>query len=430
MLKHQSNRTPSVLLICTDQQRWDAVGWANPLVHTPHLDRLAAGSVRCRHAYAASPQCQPSRASVLTGKYPTTHQVWWNWCELEARHQTLPAYLPGYRTAWFGKLDVLRPHQFDYAWTTEDWNRAAAPGHLREFHAPMGTPTWTGELSLPPAGFHEEMITELALSWLGQHSHEPFFLGVSYYGPHPPYAAPAAFSGLYPDPPVPPHVGRGVSHPNNTTRFPHHVLSVSDWVELKRQYWGLVSWIDSLVGRLLEAVAGRDDLVIVFTSDHGDILGDHGLFSKGLYAYEGNTRVPLLVHAPGLPPRDYEHLVSGVDLLPTLLGLLGLPGSRELQGVDLTEHLRAGTAGRQSILSCIGLEPRLRCVVSRRYGRRWKYWQMGEGRALFDLDSDPLEERNLAGAPDLRAEELAACTDLVELLIAAEDRHPRPVRAG
>src|SRR4051812_9086782 len=97
---------PNILIVIADQQRHDAVGYSNPDYHTPQLDRLAREALVCTRAYTQSPQCQPARCSLLTGLYPTVHRVWWNSCRLSGRHPLLPELLPGYHTAWFGKLDL------------------------------------------------------------------------------------------------------------------------------------------------------------------------------------------------------------------------------------------------------------------------------------------------------------------------------------
>lgn len=423
----------NVVLLLTDQQRHDAVGYANQLVHTPNLDQLAKQSTAFTRCYAQSPQCQPNRASILTGRYPTAHRVWWNECPLPRSERTIGNYLKdaGFQTAYFGKWHVtdvdgtesdglLRHFGYDVFWTTRHWMQQLhlvgknnivfwdAPAvndtatARAEFWGPMQKPTWTGRLS-GRAGHHDEMVAEKALQYLAT-TQQPFFLTVGFYGPHPPYAAPMEFSDLYGDLPAP-----SESQPNHVG----YRLSQAEWVKLKQQYYGNVSWIDDNVGRILAALERFPETMVIFTSDHGDILGDHGLFSKGLYGYEGNTRVPLLISWRGLIAQT-DRLVQSIDILPTILNAAGIAIPHCVQGQDLY------SGSRDYALSMIGFwgYDRLRML---RHGNH-KYWIQNGRETMFDLESDPGEERNIADSVslcDLRKK-------LVEALIAAEDPCPLP----
>lgn len=417
---------PNVLVILTDQQRADAVGYANPKVHTPNIDALAAQGVTCPLAFVQSPQCQPSRASIFTGRYPTAHRLWWNGIDLARGERTLGNYLKnaGYHTGYFGKLHFDRGGNraaaqhfgFDTAFLYEDWSKMFSMGFNvsggrhpveREFHAPMTAPTWTGKLTTPDL-HHEEVITDRAISFV-QETHRPYLCVVSYHGPHPPYAAPDMFSSLYrPDDMAVP--AQKVKNQNG------HVLSPREWQELKVQYYGAVSWIDACVGKLLSKVGY--DTIVVFTSDHGDILGDHGLFSKGLFAYEGNVRVPLVLRIPGISG-SYPHLVQSIDILPTILEACGVGISNPVQGKSLFRAVRTGEVVNGAVLSMIGYQHRLRMVRTPRH----KYWLVGDEEYLFDLREDPGEEVNRSSHRDLAAHLRLL---LLQGLIRAEDPLPQP----
>lgn len=403
---------PNVLIILTDQQRYDAVGYVNPLVRTPNLDLLAAASADYRACVVQSPQCQPSRASIFTGRYPTAHRVWWNETDMPRGEKTLGNYLraAGYRTGYFGKMHfggsephtaIARHFGFDESYLFEDWLRNGDCGAARErFYRDMGHKAWTGAV-VDRERHHEEVVTDRALDFVTAPGW-PYFCVLSFHGPHPPYSAPVEFSAIYSD------ISLATPPKDNSGRG----LKASDWVALKTQYYGAVSWIDACVGRLL---AGVDlaNTIVVFTSDHGDILGDHGLFSKGVYAYEGNVRVPLLVHLPGQGGRVVGDVVESIAILPTVMGACGLPAPVAVQGLPLDR--RRGYA-----LSMIGHSPRLRMIRT----DRLKYWLVDGQEFLADV-SDPAEV-NVAGSGSRGADLQAMRWALLTALVAAEDPLPRP----
>lgn len=384
------------------------------MLQTPNLDALAARSVVFDNAYVQSPQCQPSRASYLTGKYPTAHQVWWNHCPLAARHGTLPLFLPDYHHAWFGKLDVMRRGLFRRCWTYEDWRRNADPEANWDVDRVMRTPTWTGRFEADRSLHHEDQATALAIDHV-RTSPSPWFVGVSYYGPHPPYAAPYPYNQMYNPQAVP--ISRAIREGRIQGNDMGYVPTVAEWQRTIAQYYGQVSWIDDNIGQLLAAVPR--DTVVVFASDHGDILGDHGLFSKGIYAYEGNTRVPMMMTLPNFAPQIYGGLVQAIDLVPTLLDLTGHPLPRGLQGKSLLPVL-SGYDRNEFALSFIGRTDRLRMIRWANY----KYWVVADREYLFDLAADPSEEVNIT-TPTLVSE---ARFRLLRALISAEDPLPYPVR--
>ncbi len=346
----------NVLIIITDQQRGDTIGYANNFINTPHLDKLAKNSVVCTHAYTQSPQCQPSRASLLTGRYPTAHRVWWNGIDMPRSELTIGNYLRtyGYKTGYFGKLHftgkethtkIAKHFGFDTTFLYEDWVESLKLLNSeykgksvveKEFYEPMNTGAWTGRLSFKEL-HHEEIITDHAVNFM-EVAQEPFVCIVGYHGPHPPYAAPDEFSKLYNISDIP---SQKIVTPSGYT------LSSNDWKELKKQYYGSISWIDSCVGRLLKSI-GRDTIVI-FTSDHGDILGDHGLFSKGLFAYEGNIHVPLIMKLPDIKPIVYKHLIQLIDIVPTIFEACDMPIYPAIQGLSLLDGINGNYAVNENL---------------------------------------------------------------------------------
>lgn len=411
---------PNILFIVCDQLRADAIGLVSQFVRTPNIDALGNSGVVCGNAFTQSPQCQPSRASIFTGRYPTAHRVWWNETALSTREKTIANYLvdAGYTTGYFGKLHfdgagshtaIANRFGFQKTFLFEDWQLIVSgiESVVNEFYGPMSTDTWVGELTRKEL-HHEEVVAGKAIEFMGSVD-RPWFAVVGFHGPHPPYAAPVEFSSLYdsvdfavPDSGILTHTG--------------YSMRKRDWRGLKKQYFGAISWIDDCVGRLV-AAAGPNT-IIVFLSDHGDILGDHGLFSKGMYAYDGNVKVPLIMRLPGFSPMRYKHLVQLVDVVPTVLDAIGVAVPVAVQGVSLLRGFRKDVSLMDSVVSMIGRGPRLRMVRTMAY----KYWVCGDREFLFNLSSDPHERVNISKSPVALSEMRFR---LIQALIRAED--PLPV---
>lgn len=422
MLRYKQKN--SVLLIITDQQRYDAIGYINPSILTPNLNKLAQSGIICSKAYVQSPQCQPNRASLMTGRYPTAHRVWWNSINLPLHEKTLGNFLKsaGYRTSYFGKAHlnnndstVMANFGFDNSFLYEDWLRLpfnrGGDSPRAEYQSIMGSPHWTGRLTNKEY-HHEEVITNRAINWLSN-QHEPTFTVISYVGPHPPYAAPKPFSDLYSKNDMTVPTGRSFNMFGDE-------LSSSQWRDLKTQYYGMVSWIDENIGRLLQHI-DLDHTLIIFTSDHGDILGDHNMFSKGLFAYEGNTRVPLIIKHPDHGHIKYDHLVQTIDLAPTILAASGVPIPHSIQGKSLWPGIKENKQVNEFVLSMIGYEDRIRMIRSGNF----KYWLSKDYEYLFDLENDPHELKNLVihGERDLLH---SMREKMLRALIATEDPLPMP----
>lgn len=427
MLHHQSQ--PSILLIITDQHRHDAMGYTSSIVKTPHLDALAKTSCVFTKAYTQSPQCQPSRASLLTSRHLTCHKVWWNGIKLPAAEVTVANVLSsyGYNTGYFGKAhlvdrttddrQVMAHCGFKNHFLFADWvdlgsqpswdtNKKTTVGR-DEYYGIMSQPYWTGRFSRRDVQ-HEDIITQKAIEFIKK-TKSPYFAVVSYMGPHPPYAAPPPFSDMYKPDDMPVWDGSSVSASG-------HKMSRGDWQDLKSQYYGAISWIDDNIGQLLSHVS--HDTIVVFTSDHGDILGDHGLFSKGLYAYDGNTRVPLIIRSPNHDPRSFDGLTQLIDIFPTILDLAELNIPAGIQGRSLVPAIASGTPVNNQALSMIGYQPRLRMIVDEQY----KYWIYGDQECLFDLKTDPAENVNITDKAILSQYR----HKLLKALIKAEDPLPFP----
>ena len=421
------------MFILTDQQRYDAVGYVNNKVITPNLNELAKKSVDCRQTVVQCPQCQPSRASIFTGKYPTTLKMWWNEVDISSSERTIGNILKdnGYETGYFGKIhfsgkgshrDVAKHFGFDNIFLYEDWinlMNAKTTGIprsenrvLSEFYEIMSKEPWVGKFSGREL-HHDEMIVDKAIKFIKDNtpSHKPYFCVVGFHGPHPPYASPPPFCDMYDEesftvPEVMRHTYSG------------HLMTDCDWRSLKAQYFGSITWIDDNIGKLLKYV--DDDTIIVFTSDHGDILGDHGYFSKGVFAYEGNIRVPLLIRLPNNNPVVYDHIVQSIDVAPTLLEAVGVAKQDGMQGVSLLNDFAINRRRNQFAFSCIGYGHRLRMI--RTYDH--KYWLLNGDEVLFNIADDPFESNNLFNTCKDTVSQMRKM--LLNAIITAEDPLPRP----
>ena len=418
---------PNILFIQTDQLAAEVLSAYGGIAITPHLDRLAAEGTVFERAYCNYPLCAPSRFSMASGLLASKIGAYDNACEFPASVPTYAHYLRalGYRTCLSGKMHFVGPdqlHGFETRLTTDIY-----PGDF----------SWTADWSTE--GFHgatdSRMLTRsgicarsVQLDYDDEVSHRavqeiydiarspdprPFFLQVSYTHPHDPYLClqrhwdvyagvdiPAPRTATIPDAENDPHSIRVLKqHGLHGANIP-----ADDIMRARRAYYGMVAYIDDQVGRLVEALAASgldENTVILFCSDHGEMLGERGLWLKKTF-FEPALRVPLILHTPGrLEPGRVGTLCSLVDLLPTFAGL-ATGGTWEgavepLDGADLT---RLGDDPDRAVyaeLLCEGIKAPIFMI---RRGR-FKFVTGGsDPDLLYDVEADPEERRNLAGAPE------------------------------
>ncbi|MGE3374094.1 MAG: sulfatase-like hydrolase/transferase [Vicinamibacteria bacterium] len=384
LLARRTPTPPNLLLVTIDTLRADRVsafGYGHAT--TPVLDGLAARGARFARAQSASPLTGPSHATILTGHYPPVHGVRDNArFTIAAGSATLAERLgrAGYETAAFvGAFPVAGAFGFARGFSVFD----------EGFHA-----TAQGQVAERPAN----EVADAALSWLRERRAKPFLAWVHFYDPHEPYAPPAA----------------------ERARFAH-------------PYDGEIAFADAQLGRLLEALRAAGALeqtLVVVVSDHGEGLGEHGESTHGLLLYESTLHVPLVMAGPGIAPaRVVEDRVGTIDVLPTLLSLLGLPRPEGLPGRDLRPAL-AGRSLRPEPLYAESLYGRLNC--------RWaplRAWTEGgfklvAGRhdELFDLRADSREQGDLAAAQPERAGRLRAALDRAVTAMAPGGDRAAPAR--
>jgi len=418
---------PNILLILTDQQNVNTLGCYGSTALTPNIDHLANQGVTFTQHYVTSPLCVPSRGSLWTSRYPHQTGVMVN---DEARPIALPDEAitigdvlkeAGYRNGYFGKWHLGRDHSpqhgFDEWWA-----------HLRgSYEQDLAE---TGALYLDPLKdrlaqrqdvpfelAHDTETTNRALAFIEdtRKGSSPFFCVVSMRAPHDPYVGP--FDDAY-DPaaiPLPSTAWNNLDRKPQTQNRGAPRQWFDQLVGLQRtpdsesrlqqiiaRYWGLVRLVDINVGRLLSAIAENDlddNTIILFLSDHGDMMGAHSLFAKGLFMYEESTRIPWIVRWPGHIPaaRRVDALTSMVDVVPTILELVRVGQPTSMVGVSARQLWDYGynrrTAVFMEVYESYGNWGPVLSIRTERY----KYsWYLGDEDELYDLLEDPNETMNLA----------------------------------
>ena len=475
---------PNILLILTDQQRTDSLGFMGRTpCHTPNMDRIASEGISFDRAICSSPLCLPSRASIFTGQYPHQVDMMRNSDTLRV-HPTLTDKLKarGYYTAYAGKWHLepsggpralkakakelgLSQFQEDTAPTgqrvVDRWFDVAegqsnadysewceqnglpdgwpvSDADVRTHRTPSMTTPKTKVQDLPPDKTYAAWVTDIALRFFRDRPrNQPFFLVSSWFGPHPPFLIPEPYYSMYDfgDIPEPPNFGPQTGAPrSNRTNFYHQLFldHGDDWEAWKQSmavYWGYVTMQDALVGRLLQALEDGgvlDDTLVIFASDHGEMLGSHGQWHK-MMPYEENLRVPLLMRYPKAiqPGLRSTALSSLIDIPATILSILGeeIPG--EYESRDLSAAFADGSEFQQDAYRFSEHQPLgdwhnatdFRLVVDERY----KYvWNNDDVNQLFDLQNDPFELVNLHDDPDT-AEQLTRLRDRLHRWVVDTD---------
>jgi choline-sulfatase len=412
---------PNVLILMVDQLTGTLFpDGPVPWLHAPNLARLAARSRRFARAYAASPLCAPARASFMTGRLPSRTRVFDNAAEFASDLPTFAHILrrAGWRTCLVGKMHFVGPDQLhgfeerlttdvypaDFGWTP-DWRR---PGERIDWwYHTMGSVTGAGVAEITNQLEYDDEVAHFATQRLYDfargHDARPWCLTVGFTHPHDPYVARRRFWELYAGcAHLAPEVGelamdahdphsRRILESSDRTAFaitPEHVARA------RRGYFAGISYVDELIGRILEVLADTrqaDRTAILVTSDHGDMLGERGLWFKMSFR-EGSARVPLMLAAPDLAPGREDAPVSTLDVAPTLAALAGA----EIGDVD-GEGLLAPRAAPvpMEYMAEASVAPMVALVDG-----TWKFAVCpADPPQLFDLAADPHELRNLAADP-------------------------------
>ena len=419
-------KRPNILFIMADQMAAPILPLhdaASP-VQMPNLMKLAEQAVVFDSAYCNSPLCAPSRFTLVSGRLPSKIGAYDNAAEFPADVPTYAHYLRrlGYRTALSGKMHFCGPDQLhgyeerltsdiypaDYGWAV-NWDE---PDVRASWYHNMSSVLQAGPcVRSNQLDFDEEVVFK-ARQYLYDHvrltPEQPFCLTVSMTHPHDPYTIPREYWDRYEgvDIPLP------RQHIDQAEQDPHaqRLLKVIDlWDkplpedkirDARRAYFGACSYIDDNIGKLLKTLEEcglAEDTLIVFSGDHGDMLGERGLWYK-MHWFEMAARVPLLVHAPKrFAAHRVSQSVSTLDLLPTLVELAGgqVDAGLELEGHSLLPHLK-GEGGHDEVLGEYMAEGTVSPLMMIRRGP-WKFvYSEQDPLLLFNLDSDPQELHNLA----------------------------------
>lgn len=409
-MNEKATVTPNILVIITDEWRAQAVGYAgDENARTPCIDALAVESVNYAQAVSGQPICCPARASLLTGQYPLQHGVYLNDVPLRPTGPVLSEVFGdhGYRTGYIGKWHLYGSPEGRYE-RRESFIPAAARFGFEDWQVLECTHDYNHSAYYDGddptkrywAGYDAFAQTDAAIDLMTRADDRPFFLMVSYGPPHfPLHTAPDSFREQY--------AGADIFLPPNVPEWCR-----DEAIDDLRGYYAHIAALDECVGRLLDVVDG-DDTVVVFTSDHGDMLRSQGLEHK-LAPWEEAVRVPLLIRTPGRAPRTSRQLFNSPDLMPTLLGLAGLPIPDSVTGIDLS----VPEAGEPTaFLSAPAATTSLRRAGLEEYrgvrDERYTYVRTRRGPwLLYDNLDDPHQLRNRCDDPTLALEQKRLDTEL------------------
>ncbi len=488
-----SDRSPNFLFITTDQQRWDAMGLHNPILQTPVMDAIARNGMQFGRMYPTNAICMPARASMITGRSQRGHQVFNHDVNLSEAIPVLGDSLgkAGYQTALIGKahfktsdIEDILPDQpppgspvnpeddlwygpyygFDYAEIHTGHTYPA--GHWRlwlQQNYPEGLEQWRPQNALAPRSgayaswknalpceyHYTHWTADRTIHWLNRHrTGQPFFLWMSFADPHKPFTPPHPYCDMYDTTEIPPPIPQedvsakppqyirareGQPYGGYNT---HQGWSGDHHREIVAHYYGLTTFIDDSMGRVLEELERlglEENTHVIFTSDHGEGLGDHGIAAKPMMSYECVNRVPMLWRHPAMVKAGstYEGVMTHLDLTPTFIDLAGaepLPGmeGRSFANVlhgEAAAHRDAVIVERITTLPAVGEERealvlRVKMLVT----DKWKLLHYGSAPygELYNVENDPEDLHNLWDDPAYQDVKRDLCERLLEELIDTE----------
>ena len=431
-----NQNSPNILFIMTDQQRWDYLGcYGADFLNTPNIDRLAASGLVFTQAFSNAPLCAPARIGLATGMHPARIGALDNNCYLPHH---LPTYYQrlrdqGYRVGCVGKLDLAKPDTYNGRYGDRPnvyrWGFTHPEEVEGKMHAAQGEPTaphgpythylrdrgrltsfqedyrsraeagWILGVShdsvLPTEDFQDVYIGRRAARWIENIADDfPWHLFVSFVGPHDPFDPPRDHAERYRKVAMPDAIPKHQDGKPQWIRARQKEFDGDELAKIRRQYCALIELIDDQVGMLLDALEARDMLdntIIIFSSDHGEMLGDHGLFQKQL-PYEPSIHIPLVVSGPGIEGgRRSDALVDMSDLNPTICALADVDAAPDMDARSFEQILlgRQDTH-RQEIMMALRNFRCLRTPTAKLVDHT------NDMPELYDLAHDSAETMNIA----------------------------------
>jgi arylsulfatase A-like enzyme len=456
--------------------------YANRVIKTPNIDKLASGGVCFDNHFVQNPVCMPSRWTIFTGRYPRNHGVRENGVQFKESENTMARILSkdGYVTGAFGKMHftpaLLTEFDEDENWPndnfgydvheiTDDAKKGTYLQYLKDTDEEMyayvkrqgeekvkedlmsaaertfDVAPQIKENKLDPKLHQSSWIADKTIEFIKENS-GPFFAWTSFVDPHHPFDPPEPYASMY-DPemiPEPLHKeGEMRDKPNHfyemytgyspgNEKYDFRRVHMEGWKTLRAKYYGMVSLIDYNIGRIIDALreSGRlEDTIILFTSDHGELLGDHGLLFKGPFHYDCLIRVPLIVHGPGrvVAGSRVNNITQHTDLLPTILGFTGTPIPAGIQGRELQPLLRGsfGAGYDFALTEHYSGDWGFNVKTLRSQDYRFTYYGSQSFGELYDLRRDPGEFINCWNDPAYRDVKEELKKELIDKLIETED---------
>lgn len=438
---------PNVLLILSDQERYDVSAPDGPPVETPNIDRLAAEGMRFERAYTPISICSSARGSLLSGLYPHTHGMINNCHEEDAIRRNFPEDIPtfgeylddaGYAPTYAGKWHVGRdqvPADFGFTYYGGgDGSHDSKDDDFREYQRSLGVdpdsiqleealytsnpdPTLiAAKTPIPVEATRTYYLAERTIEALEDHAagENPFFHRVDFVGPHHPYVVPEPYASMYDPDAIDPwdtfaetFEGKPRVHEKYLAYRGVEHLSWEEWAPAVAKYFGFVTMIDEQIGRILDAVdrLDLDDTAVFHTADHGDFTGSHRQFNKGPLMYEETYHIPLIVRWPQVieAGTSSDAFVRLLDLMPTFLEMTGITPPENIHGRSIVSLLQGEQPDEWPETLFAEYHGDEFGLYSQRMVRsnRFKYvYNVPDRDELYDLQADPAELRNLIDHPD------------------------------
>jgi arylsulfatase len=462
---------PNILWLCTDQQRFDTIhALGNDLIRSPNVDRLVQEGVAFTQAYCQSPVCTPSRASFLTGRYPRTTRCRQNGQKIPADEILVSRMFAdaGYRCGLVGKLHLAScsdgkvESRIDDGYHDFHWSHHPQPDWTENSYTQWLTSkgrTWEELYAGPSTGFVKQGVpgeyhqttwcAETTIDFIRSNAGRPWLLSFNCFDPHHPFDPPPEYLSRY-DPDEMPLPKMRPGELDNKPRFQQldavwahnspgefHTLAITDddRRRVTAAYYAMCELLDDQVGRIMQALEDtgqRENTIVIFMSDHGEMLGDHGLYFKGPHFYDEAIRVPLVISWPqrfqsGL---RIDGLTELIDLVPTLLESCGLSIPDRVQGRSLLSHL-TGNADASHHREFVYCEYYNSWTHSDAYGTMVRtadekivvYHGTDQGE-LYDLATDPDEFINLWNSDQHQAMKLRLMKSCFDASVLSMDPHP------